>query len=57
MYSWYVDEGDEASYHPGDFVEVEHLGGYKNDYVKIVGCRGMMDNDPGFPQCRVVGKA
>jgi hypothetical protein len=57
VYSWYVEPDDQTSYHSGDFVEVEHLGGYKNDYVKIVGFRYMMGDNPEFPACRVVGKA
>lgn len=56
-YSWFVDPMDTSAYNPGDVVEVEHLGGYKNDYVKVVsvGLCGCEASDK--PACRVVGKA
>jgi hypothetical protein len=51
-----IHTNDKTTYLIGDIVEVENPG-YPNDYVKIVGFRYMMGDNPEFPACRVVGKA
>lgn len=57
VYSWYIKEEDTTEYKSGDFVEVEHLGNWKNDYVKVVSVREINPALEDTPACPVVGLA
>lgn len=54
VYSWYIRQEDTTEYAVGDFVEVEHLGDWKNEYLKVVCVREINPTLEDTPACPVV---